>query len=210
MSQLPSVSPAGSRRLARLQDSRLQVVVDARADLESVLTAAVEASADICRLRDDRAGEDRLRAAADTFRRVCDHAAALFVLDRFPGLALQVGADGVVVGPPDVDADHARRTVGPDLLVGRIATTVPEVDAAVDQDIDLVVLEPGPGTPREALVTHAAEAGGHPWYATVDPARVDAVLAAGATRVVVDLSTAGDPAAVCWALRRALAAHPAG
>ncbi|MDQ3931239.1 MAG: thiamine phosphate synthase, partial [Actinomycetota bacterium] len=98
MTSFPSLSPTGERRQARLADARLQAVVTARRgkkDLESFLGALVAGSVDICRLRDDTATEDDLRAAADTFRRVCDRAGALFVVDRLPGLAVQVGADGV-------------------------------------------------------------------------------------------------------------------
>lgn len=206
MSGIPSVSPAGSRRLARLDDARLQVVVGTRPDdLTEVLVAATGASADICRLRDDRAGEDALRTAADTFRRVCDHAAALFLVDRLPGLALQVGADGVIVGPPDVDADHARRAVGPDLIVGRIVTTPAEIDASTDQDIDLIVLEPADGGD---LTGHAVEHAGHPWFATVPPdGSPDALVERGAQRLVTSVRDADAAADACWRLRRAVGAH---
>lgn len=201
---IPSVSPAGARRLARLGDARLQVVADTSpTDLEAHLAAVTDASADICRLRDDRATEDDLRAAADVFRRVCDRAAALFLVDRLPGLALQVAADGVVVGRPDVHPDHARREVGPDLLVGAIVTDRAGIDASADQDIDLLVLEP---SDRE-LVRYAAEHAAHPWYASVrDADEAVPLLQAGALRVSAP-SRVDDPGAHCWALRRALSAH---
>lgn len=206
MSGIPSVSPAGARRLARLDDARLQVVVGTRPeDLTDVLVAVTGASADVCRLRDDRAGEDTLRTAADTFRRVCGHAAALFLVDRLPGLALQVGADGVVVGAPDVDADHARRAVGPDLIVGSIITTPAEIDAATDQDVDLLVLERA----DDDLVRHAVEHAGHPWFVTVPPdAAPEEPIERGARRLATRIEDAGDAADTCWRLRRALAAHP--
>lgn len=206
MSGIPSVSPAGSRRLARLDDARLQIVVGTRPDdLTDLLVAATGASADICRLRDDRAGEDALRAAADTFRRVCDRAAALFLVDRLPGLALQVGADGVVVGPPDVDADHARRAVGPDLIVGRIVTSPAELDASTDQDVDLIVLE----SADDDLIRHAVEHAGHPWFVTVpDDEPPGEPVGRGARRLVASVHDADDAADVCWRMRRAVGAHP--
>lgn len=208
MSGIPSVSPAGARRLARLDDARVQVVVGTRPDdLADVLAAVTGASADICRLRDDRAGEDALRTAADTFRRVCDRAAALFLVDRLPGLALQVGADGVVVGPPDVDADHARRAVGPDLIVGRIVTDRAGIDAATDQDIDLIVLE---GT-ADGVVRYAREHAGHPWFVTVPPgSSPERVVEEGARRLVARVDDPGTATDTCWALRRAVGAHPEG
>lgn len=201
---IPSVSAAGARRLARLDDARLQVVCDTTPeDLEAHLVSVTGASADICRLRDDRAGEDELRAAADVFRRVCDRAATLFLLDRLPGLALQVGADGVLVGAPDVRPDHARRAVGPDLLVGAIVGDAAGIDASADQDIDLLVLDPC----DTYLVRYAARHATHPWFASV--ARVEEaarMLQVGAGRLSAP-SRLDDPGAQCWALRRALSAH---
>ncbi len=209
MTPFPSLSPTGERRQARLADARLQAVVTARrvqGDLHSFLAALLAGSVDICRLRDDTASEDELRAAADTFRRACERAGALFVVDRLPGLAVQVGADGVHVGPVDVDPDHARRVVGPDLLVGRTARTVSDVDAAADEDVDYLVIEPGS---EPELAPYAAHRASHPWFLAGDigPVTVETVLDEGARRIVVDrcLAATEDPETVCWALRRALA-----
>ena len=172
-------------------------------DLEAHLVSVTGASVDICRLRDDRAGEDDLRTAADVFRRVCDRAAALFLVDRLPGLALQVGADGVLVGPPDVHPDHARRAVGPDLLVGAIVGDAAGIDASADQDIDLLVLDPC----DVDLAAYAAQHATHPWFASVaDVEQAARMLRAGAARLSAP-SRPDDPGAHCWMLRRALSAH---
>ena len=74
------VSEVGSRRQARLVDARLGIVVDARDDLEDLLRACGQASADLFLLRDKTATEDQLRAAAEVIRRVADEVGALFVL----------------------------------------------------------------------------------------------------------------------------------
>ncbi|HEX2027215.1 MAG TPA: thiamine phosphate synthase [Nitriliruptorales bacterium] len=207
MTSFPSLSPAGERRQARLVDARLQAVVDASrpvGELERFATAICGASVDVVRLHDETASEDALRTAADALRRVCDRSGALFVVDALPGLALQVGADGVHVSRTDVHPDHARRTVGPDLLVGRTAHTRGEYDRAADEDVDYVAVT------RE-LAPHAAGHPHHPWFADAGPdlTSAAAVLDRGARRLVADscLRTAADPAALCWALRRALAAH---
>ncbi len=207
MTAFPSLSPAGERRQARLRDARLQVVVGARAgteQLEGLLVAVTSASVDVCRLRDDRASEDELRAAADVFRRVCERAGALFVLDRLPGLALQVGADGVHVSAPDVEADHARRIVGPDLLVGRTARHAEDVSASAEEDVDYLEV-------TGAGVAVAVRSSPHPWFAVV-PAdgQAEPLLRAGAGRLVLDggMLSAEDPAQACWQLRRAVSANP--
>lgn len=214
MSGFPSLSAAGERRQARLVDARIQVVVgtrNQRGDLETFLTALCGASVDVCRLRDDTATEDELRAAADVFRRVCDRAGALFVMDRLPGLALQVSADGVQVGPGDVPSDHARRVVGPDLLVGLLVTTPAQIEQSADEDVDALVVGPPPTalTPSLETVRHAARRAPRPWFvAGFRPDGLAPLLAAGARRVVIDHGLeSADPARICWAVRRTLAAY---
>ncbi|HEX9890027.1 MAG TPA: thiamine phosphate synthase [Nitriliruptorales bacterium] len=216
----PSLSAAGERRQARLRDARLYVVTDARrdrGDLEELLTRMTEASVDIVQLRDKTATEDELRAAADVFARVCDRTGALFVLNDFPGLAVQVGADGVHVGQEDVHPDHARTVVGPDLLIGRSTHSRAQIDAAADEDVDYFAVGPIHETPtkqgRPAIglepVRYATRHAAHPWFAIggLSPQTVGEVLEAGARRIVVvrAVTQAEDPASVCWSLRRAVA-----
>ncbi len=208
MTHFPSLSPQGERRQARLADARLQAIVATRraeGDLEAFLSALCAGSVDILRLRDDTATEDELRAAADSFRRAADRAGALFIVDRLPGLAVQVGADGVHLGPVDVDPEHARRVVGPDLLVGRTVRTPDDIDATADEDVDYLVVEPAS---NPAVGRYAVERATHPWFLAggVGPATVDVALEAGARRIVADACLAvEDPEGVCWELRRALA-----
>jgi thiamine-phosphate pyrophosphorylase len=213
MTTFPSLSPVGERRQARLQDARIGVVVGAGRDLDALerhLRAMCEASADLCLLRDDTATEDELRVAADVFRRVCDDTGVLFVCDRLPGLAVQVGADGVHLGAIDVDPDRARRVVGPDLLVGRATRTREEIDRAGDEDVDYLVVGHGrePGQ-RGDLVAYAAKRASHPWFAveaSLEQARD--LVSRGARRIIADRIAEDDPATRIWDRRRLVAAHP--
>lgn len=219
---IPSVSITGSRRQARLADARLYVVTDARRDqddLEPFLRACVAGSTDILQLRDKTATPDELRRASEVFRRVCDDAGALFVLNDLPGLAAEVGADGVHVGQEDVHPDHARRIVGPDVLIGRSTHGTAQLDAAADVDVDYVAVGPVHATPtkqgRPAIgldpVRYAARYACTPWFAIggIDQATIGQVLDAGARRIVVvrAMTGASDPEAAAWVLRRALAAQ---
>lgn len=225
---LPVVSALGARRQARLVDARLAVVVDTRGpegDLEHLLTACCDASADLLLLRDRHADEAALRTAAAVFRRVADDHGALFVLNDLPGLAADVGADGVQVGQTDVHPDHARRVGGPDLLVGRTVQSAAQVAAAADEDVDYLVVGPvvggapglwAPGdarTPGIGLepVRHAARHASTPWFVGggLDVASAGDALDAGARRLAVGACVTGadEPAQVVWALRRLVGAH---
>ena len=216
----PTLGPAGEARQARLRDARLHVVVDTRAgtgDLGALLRAVAGASADVLRLRDERATEDQLRRAAVVFRAAADEHGALFLLSGFPGLAAEVGADGVHLDQVDVHPDHARTVCGPDLLIGRTVRSVAECDAAADEDIDYLTVGPvlvaADGYPAIGLevVRHAARHAALPWAAGggITAGTVDEVCAAGAGRIVVTraVTDVEDPAAATWALRRALGRH---
>lgn len=216
----PSLGPAGEARQARLRDARLHVVCGTRNggdELRSLLTATAGASADVLRLRDEHATEDALRGAARIFRQVADDHGALFLLSGFPGLAVEIAADGVHLDQVDVHPDHARTVCGPDLLIGRTVRSVTECEAAADEDIDYLTVGPvlaeADGYPAVGLdlVRHAARRAALPWAAGggITPQTVDEVCAAGADRVVVTraVTEAEDVAAATWALRRALGRH---
>jgi thiamine-phosphate pyrophosphorylase len=217
--ELPCVSELGARRAARLEDARLYVVTDARSergDLESFLRAVAGASADLLQLRDKTADDDRLRAASEVFRRVCDDTGALFVLNDRPDLAVEVGADGVHVGQDDAPPDAVRASVGPDLLIGRSTHSPEQLDASGEEDVDYVAVGPVHATPTKegrppvglGPIRHAAAHAAHPWFAIggIDATTVTDVLEAGARRIVVvrAVTEAADPGEAAWALRRAL------
>lgn len=222
MTQFVELSADGARRQARLVDARLMVVVDGRRDrddLEDFLRGCCEASADLLLFRDKTATEDQLRAASAVFRRVCDEFGALFVLNDLPGLAADVGADGVHVGLGDVLPDHARRIVGADLLVGRSARSGRHVDAAGDEDVDYLVVGPvwheGRTSDEGGVgldpVAYAGRHAAHPWFAAggITRERAAEVLEAGARRLCIGHEVTGvdDPGPVLWAFRRLVAGY---
>ena len=81
--------------------------------------AALEGGPVSClQLRLKNVEDDAVREAAQVLMPVCaEHDVAFLINDR-PDLAAEVGADGVHVGQQDTDYAVARRTVGPDKVVG--------------------------------------------------------------------------------------------
>lgn len=92
-------------------------------DFAAQLKAALEAGPVAClqlRLKDGEmeASENAIRRAAEALMPLChEHDVAFIVNDR-PDLAVKLGADGVHVGQQDAPYDEARRTLGPDRIVG--------------------------------------------------------------------------------------------
>lgn len=200
----------GRWRRRRLDDAVLYVCEDRRAaqgDLVAWLDAVLNGGADLVQLRDKAADADELRAASSTFREAAERHGALFVLNDTPGLAAEVGADGVHVGQEDASPAEARRLVGPERLVGRSTHTTGQIDRVLREDADYFSLGPVHPTPTKrgrpgiglGPLSHAAVVADRPWFVTggMAPATAPEVLAAGGRRLVVvrHLTEADEPEA---------------
>jgi thiamine-phosphate pyrophosphorylase len=208
---------------ARLADARLYLCTDARrdrGDLAPFLDAVLGAGVDIVQLREKglEAREELvlLEVFADACRR---HGRLLAVNDR-ADVALAAGADVLHLGQDDLPVPVARQILGPDPLIGRSSHNPAQADAAAaEPGVDYFCAGPlwttptKPGRPATGLglVSHVARsAPERPWFAIggIGLGRLDEVLAAGATRVVVvrAITEAGDPGAAAASLTRRLRA----
>ena len=208
----------------RLADARLYLCTDARkeqGDLHEFLDAVLGAGVDVVQLRDKgmEAAEEleHLEVFADACRR---HGKLLAVNDR-ADVAHAAGADVLHLGQGDLPVPAARRILGSepaDVLIGRSTHAEPEVaDAAEAPGVDYFCVgpcwptptKPGRPAPGLPLVRYAAALGTpRPWFAIggIDLRNLDAVLDAGAERVVVvrAVTEADDPAAAAAELSRRL------
>lgn len=217
------MSRDGAWRRRRLDDARLYLCVDRRAeqgDLEGLLDGVLAAGVDMVQLRDKAAARHELRAAAAVFRDAADRHGALFVLNDDPALAADVHADGVHVGQEDAPPAEARMVVGADRLVGRSTHCVDQIDRALVEDCDYFSVGPVHATPTKEgrppiglgpLRHAAAVAGDRPWFVTggMAPDTAGAVLATGARRLVAvrAITEAPDPATAAAALAEVLRRH---
>jgi thiamine-phosphate pyrophosphorylase len=204
-----------SDRIERLRSARLYCVCDQQP--ERFLRAALSGGVDIVQLRVKAWPDAEIIATARRFAGICAEHGALFILNDRPDLAALVRADGVHVGQDDVPVPAARAAVGPDGIVGLSTHTPEQIDGA--QGVDYVGVGPVHETPTKPgrpavgleLVRYAAEHARVPFFAIggITPANVDAVRAAGATRIAVvrALTQATDPAAAASALRTAIGAR---
>jgi thiamine-phosphate pyrophosphorylase len=201
---------AGPR--ARLAGARLYLCTGARrstGDLAQFLDAVLAAGVDIIQLREKgleaRQELELLEVFADACRR---HGRLLAVNDR-ADVALAAGSDVLHLGQDDLPVPVARRILGPHPLIGRSSHSPRQADAAAaEEGIDYFCAGPlwttptKPGRPATGLglLTHVAgRRPARPWFAIggISLTRLDDVIAAGATRVVVvrAITEADDPAA---------------
>ncbi len=215
MTQLAPPEGLGPLRRHRLDFARLYFVCEPDppgAELEPLLLAALNGGAGLIQLRDKEGQRALSRRTAPTFRRLADTYSALFIVNDDPGLALELGADGVHLGQDDTPVDEARAIVGPDAIVGLSTHSPEQIDAAQTQGVDYISVGPvwetptKPGRPATGLdlVSYAAANTAMPFFAIggIDPGNAPQVADAGATRMVVvrAIRDAADPRLAAAAL----------
>ncbi|MFB6722806.1 thiamine phosphate synthase [Kribbella sp. NPDC056345] len=205
----------------RLQDARLYLCTDAReeqGDLEQFLDAVLAGGVDIVQLRQKEMEAADELAALEVFAAACRRHGKLLAVNDRADIAFAAGADVLHLGQRDLPVHAARAVIGSDPIIGRSCHTFSQVNAAVDeQGSEYFCVGPTWETPtkpgRQAagleLVSYAASRQqSKPWFAIggIDLERLDEVVAAGATRVVVvrAITAADDPGAAAAEFSRRL------
>jgi thiamine-phosphate pyrophosphorylase len=207
----------GAARRQRLADARLYLCTDARReqrDLPEFLEAVLAGGVDIVQLREKGMEAREELELALVFAEAARRHDALFSMNDRADLAYVGTPDVLHLGQDDLAAEVARDLLGDEILIGRSTHTTAQVDEAlVQRDLDYFCVgptwptptKPGRAAPGVPLLEYAAaQATGRPWFAIggIDEQRLDTVLAAGATRVVVvrAITEADDPGAAAAAL----------
>lgn len=227
--------PSAETRRERLCGATLYLCTDARRErgglsgLAEFAEAAISGGVDVIQLRDKGSAGERafgpLEAlqeleALQLLSEVCRRSRALLAVNDRADLAFASGADILHLGQDDLPVTIARRIVGPDLLIGRSTHDGDQAAAAATESgVDYFCTgpcwptptKPGRTAPGLALVRSTAELNQRrPWFAIggIDAGRLDEVIAAGATRVVVvrAITEAEDPHAAAQKLKRRLLA----
>ncbi len=211
--------PTNSR--TALHSARLYLCTDSRrgrGDLPEFLDAVLGAGVDIVQLREKQLEAREEIALLEIFADACRRHGRLLSANDRADVALAAGVDVLHLGQDDLPVPVARRVIGPAPLIGRSTHDRAQVDAAIaEAGTDYFCVGPvwetptKPGRPAAglALIEYAAaQRTDRPWFAiggiTLD--NLDAVLAAGATRVVVvrAITDADDPADAVRQFRRRL------
>ena len=221
----------GATLRSRLDDARLYLCTGARrdrGDLAEFADAALAGGVDILQLRDKSDSGAPLEAreemaALEVLAQACARHGALLAVNDRADVALAVGADVLHLGQDDLPVAWARRVIGDEPVIGRSTHAVGEAAAAaVEAGVDYFCAgpcwptptKPGRPAPGLDLIRAVAATGtGRPWFAIggLDrPDRLDDVLAAGASRIVVvrAITEADDPKVAARALAERLRAAP--
>lgn len=212
-----------------LADRRLYLCTPDRPDLEAFVEACIVGGVDLVQLREKHLVDRQLVQRATLVQRVCRRHGVPFILNDRPNLAAAIGADGVHVGQDDVSPVEARRTVGPEAIVGLSTHAVAELERAIGEIPDdgggegpgpapveylsagpVVPTPTKPGRPGTGLDYVRQAVARSPWPVWVtggaDPTTVGTMADAGARHFVVVrwLTEADDPRTHARELRRAI------
>lgn len=144
----------------------------------------------------------------------------MFSVNDRADIAFAAGADVLHLGQDDLPVRAARAICGPEIVIGRSTHSFSQVNEAVnDTAVDYFCVGPcwptptKPGRPAAGLelVSYAASRRtDKPWFAIggIDAGRLDQVIEAGASRVVVvrAITEADDPQAAAADLSKRLRA----
>jgi len=204
-------------------DARLYLCTDARedrGDFADFLRAAYAGGVDIIQLRDKSLEAARELELLAELRSVAAEFGKLWAVNDRADIAVLSGAPVFHVGQKDLPRPAARSLVGPSVSLGLSCHDPAQAAAAAaDPEADYFCVGPLWATPTKpgraavglSLVEHAASLyTAKPWFAIggVDLSNVDAVVAAGASRIVVvrAITEATDPTAAAAELRSRLPA----
>jgi thiamine-phosphate pyrophosphorylase len=207
----------------RLAAARLYLCTDGRrrqGDLVSFLDAVLAAGVDIVQLREKGLEAREELALLEVFAAACRRHGRLLAVNDRADVALAAEADVLHLGQDDLPVPVARRILGPGPLIGRSSHAAPQsTAAAAEEGVDYFCAgpvwatptKPGRSATRLSLISHIASLGvARPWFAIggISRSRLDDVLAAGASRVVVvrAITEAGDPGAAAAEFASRLAA----
>jgi thiamine-phosphate pyrophosphorylase len=207
----------------RLAGARLYLCTDARrshGDLVPFLDAVLGAGVDIVQLREKGLEAREELGLLETFADACRRHGRLLAVNDRADVALAAGADVLHLGQDDLPVPVARAILGSGPVIGRSSHSPAQADAAAaEPGVDYFCAGPvwttptKPGRPATGLglLRHVMQsAPARPWFAIggISLARLNVVLAAGATRVVVvrAITEADDPAAAARAFALRLAA----
>lgn len=143
-----------TQRRSTLAHARLYGIVDfgyvAPCDVAKVTQQLLTGGADVIQLRAKGAEMDQIIHAAKQILPLCKSVGIPFILNDFPELAVELGADGVHIGQDDGSIYDVRRSIGEEMLIGRSTHSLEQARKAMDDGADYIGFGPLFPTPTKA------------------------------------------------------------
>ena len=185
--------------MKRLEDCRLYGILDLGyvrpADIVHVAARMVEGGVDILQLRAKKFIPDDVRWLAEQVYPVTSAAGVPFVINDFPEVASEIGAEGVHIGQDDIPVSRAREQAGYRTVVGKSTHSLGQAVVTAAEDVDYLGFGPLFATPTKPAyppigtqdIRRVHEVVKKPIFCIggITLENLPAVLEAGARRVVI-------------------------
>src|SRR3989344_1226643 len=127
-----------------------------------IVKEAIKGGAEIIQLREKSWDKDKVKQEAINLLKICKENNALFIVNDYVDVALEIGADGVHLGQSDMPIKEARKICGNKLIIGLSTHSVEQAVKADKEDVDYITIGPvfktrakdytvGPGIIKEIL-----------------------------------------------------------
>jgi thiamine-phosphate pyrophosphorylase len=203
-----------------ISDARLYGILDLGYVSASAATdmaaRMIEGGIDILQLRAKGMPESEIRALGIEVASLCRAGGIPFIINDYPHLVREIGADGAHIGQDDGPIDAAREAAGSGAIIGRSTHSLEQARAAWAEGADYIGFGPLYATPTKpdyvpigiGDIAAAFQASPVPVFCIggIKRENLPGIVAAGATRAVVvsGILLADDVAAYIADCKRAL------
>src|SRR3989338_2049689 len=109
---------------------------------EFAVKEAIKGGAEIIQLREKQWDKNKIKEEAIKLLKICKKNNALFIVNDYIDIALEIGADGVHLGQSDVPIQEARKLCGDKLVIGLSTHSVEQAVKADKEDVDYITIGP--------------------------------------------------------------------
>ena len=109
-------------------------------DIFTVAETTASAGAAVIQLRHKNAPKSTVAKEAQTITEICRENDTVFVVNDFPDIAAEVGADGVHVGQGDMSIAECRTILHPNQIVGKSNALLEEAIASFNEGADYIAV----------------------------------------------------------------------
>jgi thiamine-phosphate pyrophosphorylase len=204
-----------------LREARLYGILDlgyvSEEDALAVAIAMLDGGVQVLQLRAKNKSPGAVRTITNDLAPLCRAHRVPFILNDYPELVKETGADGAHVGQDDMGVAEARALAGDDAIIGKSTHGLAQALAAEQEGSDYIGFGPLFATPTKpdyapiglAEIGQLRNLVSLPVFCIggIKRENLSSVLAAGAQRVVIvsGILHASDPQAYCRACRDLLA-----
>ncbi len=109
---------------------------------EQIVLEAIAGGVGIVQLREKDWDKETYREEAKKLVKVCHDAGILFVVNDYPDIAKEIGADGLHLGQEDMPIAEARALVGDSVMIGKSTHSKEQALSAVSEGADYISIGP--------------------------------------------------------------------